>query len=105
MRLISKMVLLAGIAMLLAAACTPSVYIIDRPTRLEAEAAGEWPDLEEAMQVRSLSLEPQKLSASKKKIQSKKPYQIIAGEYSLSKPATTTKSEHDDAKQAEGAKQ
>ena len=103
MRLTVQMILVSGAMMWITAACTPSVYIIDRPTRFEAEAAGEWPDLEEATQIRSLSLEPQKLSASKKKIQSKKPYQIIAGEYPISKVTLTKKSQKGDAKSGDGA--
>ncbi len=90
-------IMVAGMAMaLLCAGCAPSVYIIDRPTRLEAEAAGQWPDLEEATELRSLSLEPQRLPASKKKVETKKPYRIIAGEFPLS--------QSDNKEQAEAAK-
>jgi hypothetical protein len=38
-----------GVSLVLAAAfaaCSPKVYIIDRQTVLEEEAAGEWPDFE-----------------------------------------------------------
>ena len=102
MRLFVQMVLFATAILLVASACTPSVYIIDRPTRLEAEAAGEWPDLEEASEIRSLSLEPQKLSASKKKVKSKKPYQIIAGEFPLSKTPAAAKTKTSDTKNEAG---
>ena len=85
MRLFAHLVLATMATVLIGTGCTPSVYIIDRPTRLEAEAAGQWPDLEKAAELRSLSLGPQPLPASKKKVETKKPYRIIAGEFPLSK--------------------
>ena len=91
----------AGMA-LIATGCTPKVYIIDRPTRLEAEAAGEWPDLEEATKIHSLSLKPQELPASKKKVSNKKPYQIIAGEFPLSQVPAKQKSEASEETASDG---
>lgn len=31
------------------AACSPSVYLIDRPTVLEVQAAGDWPELDRVL--------------------------------------------------------
>ena len=99
-------ILVAGMAMvLLGTGCTPSVYIIDRPPRLEAEAAGQWPDLEEATELRSLSLAPQRLPASKKKVETKKPYRIIAGEFPLSKTANKEQAESEEETDEPGATQ
>ena len=94
---------MAGVAALVMfTGCTPRVYIIDRPTLLEAEATGEWPELEEAVELRSLSLKPQPLAASEKKVEQKKPYRIIAGEFQLSKAEPTKKgSEKESGKDGE----
>ena len=102
MRLFAHLVLAAMAMVLIGTGCTPSVYIIDRPTRLEAEAAGEWPDLEAAAELRSLSLGPQPLPASKKKVDTKKPYRIIAGEFPLSKSAKSKPAESAQKTDAEG---
>ncbi|MDX1810808.1 MAG: hypothetical protein R3240_02600, partial [Gammaproteobacteria bacterium] len=48
---------------LFSAACVsvPDVYIIDRHTVMEADAAGEWPELEKRFLDKSLSKGPEDL--------------------------------------------
>ena len=92
MTFFSRIMMMGVASFVMSTGCTPKVYIIDRPTLLEAEAAGEWPELEEAVELRSLSLKPQPLAASEKKVEQKKPYRIIAGEFQLSKADQTKKS-------------
>ena len=43
---------------LAAAGCAPKIYVIDRQTVLEQEAAGEWPDFERALIANSLAASP-----------------------------------------------
>ncbi len=38
-----------SLATLAATACSPKIYVIDRQTVLEEEAAGEWPQFEKAL--------------------------------------------------------
>jgi hypothetical protein len=41
-----------------ASSCSPKVYLVDRQTVLEEEAAGEWPEFERALLDRSVSEGP-----------------------------------------------
>ena len=61
-------------------ACAPKIYLKDRHTVMEDEAAGEWPDFEKDLleKVQSSSPAPiQKVETSSKK---KRLYQVLQGE-------------------------
>jgi hypothetical protein len=46
------------IAMLVLTACAPKVYVVDRQTILEEDAAGEWPQFEKELLSKSKSAGP-----------------------------------------------
>ncbi len=62
------------------ASCAPNIYVQDRHTILEDEAAGEWPDFEKDLVTKSKESGPtafQKLPANEKK---KRLYNVLNGE-------------------------
>jgi hypothetical protein len=48
----------------LCSGCAPTLYLIDRPTMLEEQAAGEWHDLEKATEIAILRSKPEALAPS-----------------------------------------
>jgi hypothetical protein len=60
--------------------CTPKVYVIDRQTVLEDEAAGEWPQFEKDLSPKSAARSPTPFSKTKTTAHKAKLYNILNGE-------------------------
>lgn len=60
--------------------CSPKIYLIDRQTVLEDEAAGEWPDFEKDILEQSKATGPTAFSKTGESIQKKRLYQVLNGE-------------------------
>jgi hypothetical protein len=60
--------------------CTPKVYVIDRQTVLEDEAAGEWPQFEKDLLPKSAARSPTPFSKTKTTAHKAKLYNILNGE-------------------------
>ena len=63
--------------------CLPAVHLIDRPTVMEEEAAGDWPDFEVELKRKNLSHKPYPLPPSKVKSDERRSQQGLPGEYNL----------------------
>ena len=53
-----RALILCGSLGLLLSACIPDVYLIDRQTVLELEASGEWKELDQKFQAKTLNQGP-----------------------------------------------
>lgn len=69
--------LLAGV---LFGACSPKVYVIDRQTVLEEEAAGEWPDFESQTMKHSETATPVPLAKTPVTESKKRLYRVLNGD-------------------------
>jgi hypothetical protein len=99
--------LIAGIAAtFLLMACAPKIYIIDRQTVLEQEAAGEWPQFEKEIVAKSLASGPTAFPKVPVTTAKKRLYQVLNGELvglhdgSASQPASAGLSPVNGAKAA-----
>ena len=85
-----RMVLIGMTATLLA--CAPKIYLNDRHTVMEDEAAGEWPDfskgvLEKAKDSAPTAFKKTEINSSKKRL-----YNVLNGELVSQKAASSAKS-------------
>jgi hypothetical protein len=73
-------------------ACSPKIYVIDRQTVLEQEAAGDWPQLERELVGRSMAQGPLPLGKLPPTPRQQRLYNVLNGELvaepSLPAPAT-----------------
>lgn len=60
--------------------CSPKIYLVDRHTVLEEEAAGEWPEFERALLEKSTSLGPVPYPKTALTEEQKRLYRILNGE-------------------------
>ena len=67
-------------ATLLLIACAPKIYIIDRQTVLEQEAAGEWPQFEKEIVAKSLADGPTPFPKVPVTTAQKRLYEVLNGE-------------------------
>lgn len=65
---------------ILGAACSPKVYLVDRQTVLEDEAAGEWPDFEKELLDKSKAPGPTPFSKTENSAQKNRLFQVLNGE-------------------------
>jgi hypothetical protein len=65
---------------IIAMGCTPKVYVIDRQTVLEDEAAGEWPQFEKDLLPKSAARSPTPFFKTKTTAHKAKLYNILNGE-------------------------
>lgn len=63
--------------------CSPKVYLIDRHTVMEEEAAGEWPDFEKSLLETSSKMAPTPFKKTEISGDQKKLYQVLNGELTL----------------------
>lgn len=84
------------------AACSPKVYVIDRQTMLEQDAAGEWPQFEKDLLSRSASQGPTPFGKRPPSLEQRRLYNVLNGELVASAPATA--SAPAPAKPAEGSR-
>ena len=61
-------------------ACSPTIYVVDRHTVLEDEAAGEWPDFEKQMKTGSTQPLPVPFSKTAVNARRKRLYNVLDGE-------------------------
>ena len=61
-------------------ACSPKVYLIDRQTVLEDEAAGEWPDFEKELIEKLKAQGPTPFVKTENSIKKERLYQVLNGE-------------------------
>ena len=73
---------LIGFLFLAVTACAPKVYVLDRQTLIQEEAAGQFPDLEQSMGQRSLQSGPKMLDRAQlqQKEIPQRAYTILNGE-------------------------
>ena len=62
------------------AACSPKIYVIDRQTVLEQEAAGDWPRFERQLVGKSLASGPEPIGKLPPTPQQKRLYNVLNGE-------------------------
>jgi hypothetical protein len=65
---------------LLFTACTAKVYVIDRHTVMEDEAAGEWPDFEKEILNKSKQMGPTSFQKVPINARKKRLYNVLNGE-------------------------
>lgn len=71
-----------------ASGCAPTLYLIDRPTMLEEQAAGEWHDLEKDAETAAVRSKPEPIPASEMGRGDERVLQTLPGEPGVSaKPA------------------
>ena len=68
----------------------PDVYLIDRHTVMEAEAAGEWPELENRFREQSPKLGPTNLTTEPNNARHERAFRVVNSEFSNS-PASPSK--------------
>ena len=74
-------------------ACAPTVYLLDRQTVLEEEAAGEWPSLEASIQKQAHASGPTEFPSVEQSAAKKRRYSTLNAESTSetgSKPKVTT---------------
>ncbi|MDQ7015960.1 MAG: hypothetical protein Q9O24_09175 [Gammaproteobacteria bacterium] len=59
----------------------PDVYLIDRHTVMEAEASGEWPELERRLAQQALKLGPESLLIGQDDPRKKRAFSVLNGEF------------------------
>jgi hypothetical protein len=64
----------------LVSACTPTLYMVDRPTLIEEQAAGEWPDLERESEAHALKTQPEPLTPQQMGRKDERVLQTLEGE-------------------------
>lgn len=74
-------------ALLLATACSPKIYVIDRQTVLEQEAAGQWPQFEKDLVNRLKAQGPTPLQQVPINAQRARLYNVLNGELTSSNEA------------------
>lgn len=60
--------------------CSPKVYLVDRQTVLEDEAAGDWPNFERALLEKSKAQGPTPFVKGKNSAQKERLYRVLNGE-------------------------
>lgn len=63
-----------------AAACAPKIYVVDRQTVLEQEAAGDWPEFDKELIAKSLSRGPAPLGKTAPSPQQRRLYNVPNGD-------------------------
>jgi hypothetical protein len=90
-----KRILLSGIVLLASGlvGCAPKIYLVDRHTVLEEEAAGEWPDFGEDLLEKSSDLGPvpypKTTTVSEER---RRQYQILNGELGFKQTSKSVQS-------------
>lgn len=69
----------------LCSACVPTLVVIDRTTLIEEESAGDWPELEKSAQQKAVDFRPVVLPPASTEKRKERAYQVMDGDYSLSK--------------------
>jgi hypothetical protein len=73
-------VLITIFASTLFAHCSPKIYLIDRQTVLEEEAAGEWPEFEKEWLEKSKSQGPTPFPKAEMNARDRRHYHVLNGE-------------------------
>jgi hypothetical protein len=68
--------------------CSPKIYLIDRQTVLEEEAAGEWPEFEKDLLEKSKSGNPSLLPKTTTSTQDNRSYHVLNGDLVRSRPSS-----------------
>jgi len=76
-----KTVLLLVFFSLSGCVALPDVYLIDRHTVMEAEASGEWPELEQRLSQQALKLGPEPLLIKAEDPRKKRAFNVLNGEF------------------------
>ncbi len=69
-----------SLATLAATGCSPKIYVIDRQTVLEEEAAGEWPQFEKAIMQKSATGEATPFETVPVNARKRRLYNVLNGE-------------------------
>lgn len=77
----SKVLPLVFISLVSFVGCVPNIYLIDRPTLMEEEAAGHWPDLGESFEKKQAETSPVPLTPQQVKRKNDRVMQTLAGEF------------------------
>lgn len=72
---------------LLVMSCAPKIYFVDKPSLLQEEAAGEWPDVEASIRRRTLDPTPAMLKKIPESSAKKNAFAQIPSEYTSSESA------------------
>lgn len=78
--------LLLGSAILVLSACSPKVYLIDRQTVLEDEAAGEWPKFENDLLDKAKAKGPTPFAKTENNERKERLYNVLNGEMTGNTP-------------------
>ena len=74
-----------SLGLLLLPACAPKIYVIDRPTLMEEESGGDWPDLQQNISARMLKKSPAALKTDESSEVQKKLTRNLSPDESLNK--------------------
>lgn len=85
-----RTVLIVGLVFLGGCVSIPDVYLIDRHTVMETEAAGDWPELENRFREQSPQTGPTNLSVEPNTARHERAFRVVNGEFPNA-PATTVK--------------
>ena len=75
------LVLFTVVSQLSACISLPDIYLIDRPTVMEAEASGEWPQLERRFRQQVPSMGPTNLAKEPSQKRREHAFQLLNGEF------------------------
>lgn len=77
-----KIILFCSMVLITLVGCVsvPDIYIIDRHTVMEAEASGEWPELEQRFLDKSISKAPTPLATEPYDDRREKAFRVLNGE-------------------------
>ncbi len=73
-----------GITLVSFTRCSPKIYLIDRQTVMEDEAAGEWPDFEKDLLDKSKALGPIPFAKTANTARKDHLYRVLNGELTYS---------------------
>jgi hypothetical protein len=69
-----------GLAALYLSSCAPQIYVVDRHTIMEEEAAGEWPDVEKEWMGQAKAQGPVRFPKTPESEKKKRLYNTLNGE-------------------------
>jgi hypothetical protein len=67
-------------------ACSPKIYLIDRQTVLEDEAASEWPEFEKDLLEKSKAIGPTPFAKTNNTARKERLYNVLNGELTTQSP-------------------
>ena len=76
-----RLILCFGLLSLSACVSLPDIYLVDRHTVMEAEASGEWPELEQRFKSKSINKGPVNLAKEPFERRRDSAFELLNGEF------------------------